>query len=142
MAQSNTVTLTFAANTQPLRQGFQQVQEGAAKAEADLNGVSARSHELGTALQEAGRQGRASREILRGVGDAAMFMGGGEGQAISQTVFLAGAMKDLTRGSGELIKSLGLVKLATGGIIAAIATAGVAVSAHIDHTGMLNEVER
>ncbi len=142
MAQSNAVTLTFLANTKPLTEGLRTVQSSAAQAEADLNGVSARSHQLGTALEEAGRQGRATREVMRGVGDAAMFMGGGEGQAIAQTVFLAGAVKDLSRGSGELIKSMGLLKLATGGVIAAIATAGVAVSAHIDHTSMLNEIHR
>jgi hypothetical protein len=66
-------------------------------------------------------------------------------KAILTTVALSDMAQGLQRvvpAAKEFAETLTVGKLALGGIVAAIATAGVAISAHIDHTGMLNEVNR
>lgn len=136
MATSNTVTLTFAANTKPLQEGFKQVQTGAAETEAHLARAGQSAQGLGAQMESAGRSARNTREVFRGVGDVSVLMGGSVGQATQSLVLASGAFKDLSRGAGGLIEKYGLLRLGALGLVAALGA--VAVSATSNQTGFAN----
>lgn len=139
MASNSKITLTIAGDASGVQRALKQTEVAGQQAG---EAVSKSSKEAGEALEGMGRQARGTREILRGLGDASMLVGGQEGQMATQALFAASAFKDLARGSGELVKTLGFAKIAVGGVIAAIATGGAVVAAHIDHTSTMNEVQR
>lgn len=128
MAQNNTVKLTFVADTTSFDRG---TRDAAANAE-----------DLTHSLKDVSAQAKSTKTIMKGAGDAAQLFGGDLGNTAVQAGYALASIKDLTKGTAGLAKSMGAAKLATFGVIAAIATAGVAVAAHIDHTSMMNEVYR
>lgn len=103
MATSNTVTLTFAANTRPLQQGFKDVSEGALVTERNLARAGESTQSLSDKLEETGRTAKGTKELMRGAGDAAFLFGGEMGGAAIQAGFLVGAIKDLSKGGAKLV---------------------------------------
>ena len=135
MAAGNKVTLTFAGDASLLDRTYNQVQAGGRALEES-------SKDVAGGLTEVSRTAKGTKEVIRGLGDATVLLGGQLGSTANQALAMTQATFALSKGSAELAKSLGLVKLATGGVILAIATAGAALAAHIDHTSILNEANR
>lgn len=113
-----------------------------AQLEAANKRVIASADSVSHHLKDTATQAKYMKTSLTGAATAAQLFGGEMGQTAVNAGYALVAVKDLTKGVGGLVKGMSGAKLATGGFIAAIAAAGVAVSAHIDHTSALNEVER
>jgi len=142
MANPNVVKLTFAGDSASLDRAFQQVQKGAADTSAKVEDAGTSAKQMGDKFETAHFQLRGTQELLRGVGDASVLMGGSLGNAGIQAVFMAGAAKDLAGGLGRLIPLMTAERIAAGGIAAAALVAGTAIAAHVDHVSMLTEVQR
>jgi hypothetical protein len=139
MVAQNKITLTIAGDSTGVERALKRTEAAAAQAGES---VAASSKTAGEGLEGLGRSARSTKEILRGMGDASRVVGGEEGAMAQQAIFAASAIKDLGRGTGELVKTLGMAKIATGGVVLAIAALGAGISAHIDHTNIMNEVNR
>lgn len=135
MAGQNKVTLTIAGDASGL-------EKAAAQSSRAMAGTAHSAGDLEKQLEETGRAARGTKELLRGAGDAASLFGGELGNTAIQAGFAVGAVKDLSRGSAALAKSLGVVRIATGGLALGIAALGAGIAAHIDHTNVMNEVNR
>lgn len=128
MSTGSTVKLTFVGDSTSL-------EKANARVIASSESVSGR-------LKETSVQAKHMRETLRGAGDAATVFGGQMGATAIQAGYGLSAIKDLTRGVAGLARGMSAAKLVAGGFIGAILAAGVALSAHIDHTNAMNEVNR
>lgn len=134
--QSNTVTLTFAANTKPLADGLHQVDSSLGGVQAHLAQASTSSQQLGHELETAGRNAKSTAVLMRGMGSASVLMGGQVGVATQDMILAATATKELTHGMGGLIGRVGVLRLSLAGL--AIAGAAVAVSATDQNHGWSN----
>lgn len=124
----NTVKLTFVGDSTSLDRSFKK--------------VGAEAESVSHQLKDVSGQAKALKTTMRGAGDAAQLFGGQLGANALQAGYALAAVKDLTKGLAGLRISSVLAATGIGAVVAAIATAGVSLAAHIDHTSMANEVSR
>lgn len=137
---SSTVTLTFAANTKPLQQGFKDVESGAARTEQALEQAAMSTVNLGDDLENTGRRARGSAELFRGVGDASLLMGSAAGATTQKLVLMSMVVQDLGKGAGRLLTGFGeasagitLMGAAVAGVTATLALLGAEYVKNKEH---------
>lgn len=137
MTAQNKVTLTFAGDATSLDRAFKQVQSSATHADES---VSKSSQHIGEELEKTGRQARGVTEAFRGIGDASLLMGGELGVGAQNLLIASQAAHGLTKGTGTLISTLGLLRF---GIIASgVALAGLGLEMESKSAGSANIFEK
>lgn len=149
MASQNKVTLTFAGDATALSKTFRDVQAGASQTELAMKGAATGSAVLAESSKMTSVQAMSAAKGVRELAASTLLLSRDLPPAAQQAALLTMSLGDLSGAATRIIpalknfaSTLTLGKVALGGTIAAIAAAGAALSAHIDHTSAVNEVER